>query len=96
MSVGVGHFWDTLRIIAMFFYCIYSTFYVIAKEIRQQKLDQSIGSQGDIDGKHMDTTLSYVVWESPPAEPEKVHSNYHLGLFDMNRWYQLQMPESVG
>eukprot|EP00794_Sanderia_malayensis_P014974 gene14974-16517_t len=62
--------------------------------LKMPKQDQSKESSFDSDVKYVDTTLSYVVWESPPQEQE-LHPSFHLGLFDINRWYHLQMPSSI-
>lgn len=39
-----------------------------------------------------DSTLCYVVWETPSAEKDMT---CHLGIFDINRWYQKQLPGSI-
>ncbi|XP_065060865.1 protein ELYS-like isoform X2 [Rhopilema esculentum] len=65
----------------------------LARDAKQYRLDHSTGGASEGECQHLDTTLSYIVWESPPED--KSHPSYHLGLFDINKWYHLQMPESV-
>ena len=39
-----------------------------------------------------DLTILIFVWESQSADEGK---KYHVGVFDLNRWYHAQMPRNI-
>ena len=41
-----------------------------------------------------DLSLCTFVWEAAPSDPHS-KSIYHIGIFDINRWYHAQMPFSI-
>lgn len=45
-------------------------------------------------GHDEDKTICYVVWESPTTDIDTSMS-CHLGIFDINCWYQKQLPSSI-
>ena len=40
----------------------------------------------------VDLTILIFVWESQSADRGK---QYHVGVFDLNRWYYAQMPRNI-
>lgn len=46
-----------------------------------------------VDQAGPDLSLLTFVWESVAEEEEELHC--HLAVFDLNRWYHAQMPNSL-
>ncbi|XP_057313364.1 protein ELYS-like [Hydractinia symbiolongicarpus] len=65
--------------------------------ISMKTLEQPRSNKNNSDvsnGHDEDKTICYVIWESPTTDIDTSMS-CHLGIFDINRWYQKQLPSSI-
>ncbi len=63
-----------------------------------QSLQRGLGEKrdlSDMDSMNVSLGVSYFVWEVIGGEDQRPSTSYYLGLFDLNAWYQAQMPGEV-